>query len=921
MEDAAPRAVPSADTSARGAHDLADRLVDLVTGTLVELAADLAPGLRLPGVLGGHAVGADARADLIYTLGLLHETGLRSVAGHRVLDLLHERLAEVDPGGTHTFFSYRVAEVALALGGLDALDPLTADVVARAADSTEWIELLDGGLLPRNYAVVLARCERARAALGLDVDRAVLDGLLARARALLGEHPAGFLDDSTTGRGQVDMYTVDAYLFAEPLVADLGDVWQRGVRSALDLVAATATPDGSALAWGRSIGVLAVCHTAELAALALRRDLVADRSRWLALAGAAVDGLPDWFTGGLVNSHQHRSPFRYRGPHRRLQLTLDCLGKALLAALDLRAAAPSLGEVSAATRDSAFDDRDRWIAFDERGGGVWVHRSPGTALQLPVVGGVVSDYAPAPRDPGRFEVPVDAPHLCWVPVVYVGERRYGPGGRAARVEHRPGELVLVHDRFLASELVADEADPRAIGAQRTAGYRVQGRSLVCEEEVRLSRVPPALAWTIPETRARPLYVEWFVEAPVAHRACIVDVDGVGEWRSFFGELPRVHQLDIDPSSLGEAPAVRVRWEATPAIRVLGSDVRHWYHRCLYDPLAGRVLDRPLPSHLFDDPAALRRRVAGTADVVHIHWPEWCTGMDPERARRVATAIREAGVRIVWTQHNRAPHHAPDDDRAYHPWAEAADLVLHHSRWGMNEMMGRLPFRDDAVHRILPHPHFASLGGVAHHPDPAVRAEARARTEAELGLAPARIRIGVLGAPRPGKDTGLVIEGVARSRRDDIGLLVVSGNGRDVPDDPRILHDPRITVLEYEHVDRATYEARLACMDVLALPLGPPYLTTGQVADVVGAGIPALVSDWPYLSEVLGDAAIPYGHSAEDLAGTLDGLDDATLERAAAASRALRAVLDPARVAEDLHRALDELCGGEGRSTTVRGLPP
>jgi hypothetical protein len=889
------------------ADRIADRLVGLASATLADLEARHAPGLRLPGVLAGHTVGADARADLLFVLGLLHRLGVVEVARLDVADLARRRLAEVDPAATHTFFSYRVAETAAALGGLGALEPATRDVVARAADSTDWIELLETGLLPRNYAVVLARCEHARAGLGIDVDAATRRDLLERARALLGEHPRGILDDSPTGRGQVDMYTVDAYLFAEPLADELGEVWDRGIAGALDLVATTATPDGSALAWGRSIGALAVCHTAELAALALHRRLVEDRGRWLGLAAVAADAMPGWFQGGLVTSHQRRSPFRYRGPHRRLQMTLDCIGKALQAALDLRAASPSLAHVEPAPRDLLFADRDRWIAFDERGAGLWVHRSAGVALQLPIVGGVVSDYVPAPRDPGRFEVPVDAPLLCWVPAVHVGDVRFGPGGRAVSVEHEPGRLTVTHDRFLASELAGEEPDPRAITARRIAGYRIQGRSLVCEDEVHLERPPTALCWTIPETRGRPLHVRFDTDAD--HHASTVDVDGVGEWRSVFAELPRLHQLDVAPTT-----SVRVRWEATPALRVLGSDARHWYHRSLYDPLAGRVVDRQLPHHLFDDLPGLRRRLA-EVDVVHLHWPEWCTGMDPERARRVVGAIRDAGVRIAWTQHNRAPHHAPDDDRAYHPWAEAADLVLHHSRWGMGVMRERLPFRDDAVHRILPHPHFAHLGGVAHHPDPEVRARARARTEAELGLPPCRIRIGVVGAPRPGKDTRLVIEGVARSRRDDIGLLVVSGDGEEVPD------DPRITVLAHEHVDRDTYEARLVCMDVLALPLGPPYLTTGQVADVVGVGIPALTSDWAYLAEVLGDAGIPYGQTADDLAATLDALDDATVERATAASQALRPVLDPATVAEDLHRALDELCGGGGHSCTVRAGAP
>ena len=97
------------------------------------------------------------------------------------------------------------------------------------------------------------------------------------------------------------------------------------------------------------------------------------------------------------------------------------------------------------------------------------------------------------------------------------------------------------------------------------------------------------------------------------------------------------------------------------------------------------------------------------------------------------------------------------------------------------------------------------------------------------------------------------------------------DGEAVPD------DPRITALPYAEVPRDEYDRRLATIDVLALPLeGGTYLTTGQVADAVGAGIPALVSPWPYLTEVLGGLAIPYGRTAADLAATIDGLDDATL---------------------------------------------
>lgn len=872
---------------------IADQLTSFVAGQLGALADRHAPDLTLPRVFAGHRVGPDAHADLAYTLMLLRRLGVEAVGDRPIEPALHHLLATVDGPGTNTFFSYRIAEVVAELGGIDALEPTARPGVLQAVDSTDWLELLDAGALPRNYAIVLARCEHARAALRVPTDPAVLARLIERIQALLGEHPAGWLDDSNTGRGQVDMYTVDAYLFAEPFADQLGDVWERGMRSALDLVAAVATPDGSALPWGRSIGALAVCHSAELAGVALRRGLVDDRQPWLHLAATAADAAAGWFADGLITSHQHRSPFRYRGPFRRLQMTLDCLGKLAAAAGDLRAAhdapatEPALFGRDVSQAAGAFGMVDRWIAFDERGAGVWAHRSTGLGFALPVVGGVVSDYGPAPRCPGLFEVPVDRPLLCWVPVAHRGHTRFGPGGRAAEVEHGDRRLRLRYDRFLASTVRDEQADPEAIGARRTASYEVIGRTLACREEVELDEVPDALAVTIPEARRRPLLVEFATDHP--HRVDRIDTDGLAEWRSVTGELPVVHQLDLEP-----ARSVRFSWRVTPLIRVLSTAFGHHYDRAFYEPLASRVHERPVPFHLLDDPVALGARLRD-ADVLHLHWPEWLAGLDPDRSARIATTVREAGVAIVWTQHNLAPHSAPDDDRAYRVWAAAADAVHHHSRWGEAEVRRRFGFRPDALHRVVPHPHFGSIMADLSTID-------RAESEAELGLRPCAVRLGVVGAPRPGKDTQLVIDAVHASARDDLGLLVLSGGGEEVPD------DPRITLVPYEEVPRPVYDRRLACIDALVLPLeGSSYLTTGQPADAVAAGLPCLTSAWPYLDEVLGAAAIRYGSSAADLTKALDGLDADRLARAAAAARERRSVLDPAATAEAFFALLDEVC--------------
>jgi hypothetical protein len=138
-----------------------------------------------------------------------------------------------------------------------------------------------------------------------------------------------------------------------------------------------------------------------------------------------------------------------------------------------------------------------------------------------------------------------------------------------------------------------------------------------------------------------------------------------------------------------------------------------------------------------------------------------------------------------------------------------------------------------------------------------------------------------------------MDAVAASPRDDLQLLVLAlGPEHRVPDDPRIYAVP------FEEVPREVFNRRLATVDVLALPVeGDDYLTTGQFGDAVGLGLPALTSDWPFLREMLGDAAIVYGRGREALDRCLAGLDPARLERAAAAARALQPVYDWRRVAD------------------------
>ena len=80
---------------------LADDLLDLAVEVLGDLEAHHAPGLELPRVLAGHPVGADARADLAFTLGLLSEAGRGEVAGLSVVGLVPDLTVQHHLGLVH----------------------------------------------------------------------------------------------------------------------------------------------------------------------------------------------------------------------------------------------------------------------------------------------------------------------------------------------------------------------------------------------------------------------------------------------------------------------------------------------------------------------------------------------------------------------------------------------------------------------------------------------------------------------------------------------------------------------------------------------------------------------------------------------------------------------------------------------------
>ncbi len=860
------------------AGELATWLRSFVVDRVAELVEAHAPGWRLPATFGGHRVEPDVAADLAYTLGHLHAGGVAAIGTTPIDQAVTTVLSRIDGSRTHTFFSYRIAETLLRWAPTFEDNPLLArlsdeqvEQVRTACDSSEWIPLLDDSILPRNYAGVLARCESARLRLDLPVDPVVVDDLVGRAREVLSANPWHYLDDSNHHVGRFDIYSADVWLFTQPLADRLGPLWDEGFATALSLIERVISDDGSAVAWGRSTGPLAGALTIELGALAASRDLGDDPARWLGRTALAASSMPGWFDRGVVNAHRHRDADGYRGPFRRLQLTLDLLGKLAWAANQLDDAERDL--ISTPARE-VLAPIDELVCFDpERPAAVWTHRGAGGAFVIPFVGASRSDYLAAPRAPGRFETPVDSDLAAWVPVVWHGDRRAVPSGLPTSIEHDVGRVSAAWDHLTFGAEMDPPDAPYTLAGSASVVHSVSGRTLRSDWLIAAETAPEAISFVIPERPDQPLHVTARGVGATVVRTDVIDVDGIAEWRSHWSSFSSVHDVEVTPEVLCDGSArAEVALTVTPQLRVASTAFRAQYDASLYSQLTGLVWERPCPWGPLRD----RSVDPGTIDLLHLHWPEWIAFDDLPAHRTIVSELRERRIPVVWTAHNLTPHEKRPEayDAIYELWAANVDAVIHHSHFGMERFLSRYPTRSDVRHAVIPHGHFGGLWTDERVPD-------RAAAEQALGLEPCALRIGIVGAPRQEKLVEEFLRGVAASTRDDIQVACWSlAETDDVPDDPRIVVGER-----YEMTDAATYALRLSVCDVLAMPFRPDggMLATGTLFDAIGLGLPVLRSDWGFLVEVAGDAGIGVGHTAESVAAALDALDPDAVTAAALAA--------------------------------------
>ncbi len=333
-----------------------------------------------------------------------------------------------------------------------------------------------------------------------------------------------------------------------------------------------------------------------------------------------------------------------------------------------------------------------------------------------------------------------------------------------------------------------------------------------------------------------------------------------------------------------------------SVRVMTSVQGHRYDASLYGPLIGKVDQVPLPKSFPADETELLAALDGVAHF-HMHWPELTFGTDRSAHERLIEILEKRQIDIVWTQHNLLPH-APDRSwkAIYQLWADAARGLIHHSHWGMERTLAFRTYRPDAVHRVIRHGHWGAL----RINDEVLDREELARP---YKMAPERTHLGVLGAPRSSKDIQLAVDGFLASSREDLDLSIFSlAEHESVPKHPRILGRP------YKVASPHDYNRRLAFLDILLLPIRPDgaMLTTGLIGDAIAVAKPSIVSEWPFLTETFGEAAMVYGATADDLGRCLSELDTSTLDDRSDAVRALQDEYAWERSASQTLRLFQEL---------------
>jgi hypothetical protein len=506
-------------------------------------------------VLGAGTTGEYTWGTFMRAVGAYAElTGKRTVAGRDLaLEVGQIGLLEYRLGGTR--FSQLYAVLALRHFGRD-LDRNAVWQSLGESEREQWRKLLDISAfydpktqkvinLPENYLGVAARIASISYQLGFLKDRALLDGVVARAARPFTS--GGLYADDAPPTGRFDRYSNEYARFVwdaaeaagrRDILEAVGPSLKTQMRLWWDLV----LPDGYGYAWGRSLGVVSYEDTMEIVAFLARHPEFRPAPLY-SLASAyyrAWRSLRDDYNDRHMLSvfAFGRGNYSYITLEREWQQTTSFFGKAALAHAQFTAALEREG-IKQFPSEIARPDLARFEFFrrGERSFGVWVVRQGPLYFTLPVTTGTkpgVADYLPAPHGLPGTASPVEQVYPSLVPFIELEDGRVlvatdgadeiepGPDARSLRVVWRrwaqvgakPGVLTDPHIR---SEVV----------------WRLAGNTLVREETLEASAAVTLRRWWVAVPSTATLSETQFAEGQRRDRLeadeGVLEVEATADW--------------------------------------------------------------------------------------------------------------------------------------------------------------------------------------------------------------------------------------------------------------------------------------------------------------------------------------------------------------------------------------------------------
>ncbi|MGC6455974.1 MAG: hypothetical protein ACON39_02280 [Coraliomargaritaceae bacterium] len=393
----------------------------------------------------------------------------------------------------------------------------------------------------------------------------------------------GYFDDSgeATGTlgGAFDIYGVMSFVFIRQALQLHGNIHLRDrklpslrthAEKYLKLIPDLCRQDGTAFAYGRSIGAYGQMHCISLAMQALRDGWIADNQRDL-YTDAIRRMFMNFFVTYLDQEHGYlviRDEERNTVPYHTTRMANFDAARYLCQWARL---ARSTGGSAAPKNPVAARKCARFINFDKshkKEQGIFLYQDPdsGLALQLPLIGSGAagkntSDYLAFPHAPGVFDWPVDKYLPIMLPELTFGDKVIVPAYYGKNCTVSMGlrqSLVFKYDQ---PELITrDQEFVNGLGSCKVQ-WTFAGDQISCEfcfsvpQQTQLDRMRYILAIAAPHSRYR--VATTLTLGAEGHRANVIKDDFQAQWkdletvtsnpdyRTYFGNMHYLQILERD----------------------------------------------------------------------------------------------------------------------------------------------------------------------------------------------------------------------------------------------------------------------------------------------------------------------------------------------------------------------------------------